>query len=146
MNIIIVILAILLIPFILAFILGAIKASVIGSDKRRRARAIVVLSQMTREQRIALKDLLDAYKKNDIDKANRLSKQMSAKTINFLVNFFKYDNRPLEYSSGEKGRFIWMKFQSKLRKLGYSEAVSKIIPGVVMDNYDEVLMKMKKKS
>ena len=97
---------------------------------------------LNQEQRTALKDIYRAYKVKDIEQANRISERVSSEIINYLVDFFDYNNRPIEYSSGIAGKFIWDDFESRLRKLGYSEAVSKIIPGVIMDNYNEVLEKM----
>ena len=141
MKFVFIILAILASPFLLAFILGAVKASNTGSDKRRRARAIILLSQMTAEQRTALKDIYSAYNSGNIKGANRISKQVSPETLNFLVNFFDYDNRPIEYSSGKVGRVTWLTFIKQLKKLGCSESVSRIIPVVVMDNYNDVLDK-----
>lgn len=142
MNIVIIILAVLITPFVLAFILGIVKASILGSDKKRRARALVSLSQMTKEQITALKDIFIAYKANDIEKANRVSEEASLEIISYLVDFFDYNNRPVEYSSGKAGELIRKTFEDKYKKLGYSDTVSKIIPGVIADNYNEVLEKM----
>lgn len=142
MNIVIIILVALITPFVFAFFLGAIKASILGSDKRRRAKALVALSQMTEEQIIALEEIFIAYKANAIEKANRVSEHVSSETINYLIDFFDYNHRPDEYSSGTVGKYFWIIFEDKLKKLGYSEIVSKIITGVVMDNYNEVLEKM----
>lgn len=142
MNIIIIILAVLITPFVIVFILGYVKASNVGSDKKRRARAIVSLSQMTEEQITALKDIFIAYKTNDIKKANRISENTSSEIRSFLIGFFDINNRPIEYSSGSAGKITWIAFENELKKLGYSGIVSKIIPGVVMDNYNEVLEKM----
>lgn len=116
MNIILIILAVIASPFLLAFILGAVKASKAGSDKIRRARALISLSQMTEEQRIALKDIFIAYKAKDIEKVNEVSEKVSPEIINFLIDFFDYDNRPVEYSSGKTGRMIWEGFKDKLKK------------------------------
>jgi hypothetical protein len=145
MNIIIIILAVLITPFVLAFILGVVGASIFGSDKRRRAKAMISLSQMTAEQRIALRDIYVAYKANDVERANKVSNQASLDTMNFLINFFDYSKRPMEYSSGNVGQILWLSQIKKLRDLGYSEAVSKILPIVIMDNYNEVLEKMSDK-
>lgn len=143
MNTVFIILILLVSPFLLAFILGAIKASNTGSDKRRQARALISLSQMTEEQRTTLKDIYSAYNSGDIKGANRISEQVSPETLNFLINFFDYDNRPIAYSSGKVGRVTWLTYIKELKKLGCSEAVSRIIPIVVMDNYNDVLEKKK---
>lgn len=124
------------------FIIGVIAAANQGSNKKRRAKALFALSQMTEDQRTVLMDIFIAYKAENVDQANKVCKQASASTINFLIDFFKYSNRPIEYSSGTVGKFIFIDFENKLRKLGYSEVVSKIIPSVVIDNYNEVLEKM----
>ena len=143
MNIVLIVLIFLASLFLLTFILGAIKASSVGSDKKRYARALFFLSQMTKDQITTLKDIYSAYSAGDIKGANRISEQASPGTINFLVNFFDYDNRPIEYSSGKIGRVTWLTFIKQLRKLGCSESVSRIIPVVVMDNYNDVLEKNK---
>ncbi|MDO8487556.1 MAG: hypothetical protein Q7S45_04630 [Candidatus Curtissbacteria bacterium] len=142
MNIITIILVVLIAFFVLSFILGVVLAPILGSGKKRRARALVLLSQMTEEQITALKDIFIAYKANDIEKANRVSGEASPEIISSLVDFFDYNNRPVGYSSGKAGRHVWVSFESKLNKLGYSEVVSKIIPVVVMDNYNEVLQQL----
>lgn len=142
MNIVFIVLTVIVALFVLVFVLGVVKASTVGSDKRRRAMALVFLSQMKEEQRAALKDIYVAYKAQIVERTNEIAEQVSTETLDFLVGFFSYKNRPIEYSSGDAGKFLWLNFQDKLRKLGYAEVVSKIIPGVVMDNYNEVLDKM----
>lgn len=128
--------------FGIPFVIGVITAATQGSDKKRRARAIYALSQMTVEQRTVLIKIYATYKAKDPNQANKIVKEASATLINFLIDYFDYNNRPIEYFSGTFGKFLFIDFENKLKKLGYSEAVSKIIPGVVMDNYNEVLEKM----
>ena len=148
MNIIIIVLTVLIALFVLVniigFVIGFVQSSTLGSDKKRRARALISLSQMTEDQRTVLKDIFLAYKANDIETANRISEETPSEVISFLINFFDYNNRPIEYSSGKAGKLIWMGFEERLIKMGYSEAVSKIIPVVIMDNYNDMLEKMKK--
>lgn len=139
------ILLVLFIPlafFAVVFLLGMIGAATGGSDKKRRARALVSLSQMTEEQRVVLKNIYFAYKAGNIEKTNEMSQQIPTETLDFLLGFFGYDNRPAEYSSGNAGKLVWLNFENKLKNQGYSGVVSKIIPGIIMDNYNEVLDKM----
>jgi hypothetical protein len=142
MNILLVVLAIIASPFILLFVLGGLMASKQGSDKQRRARAVVALSQMTEEQRNCLLDIFSAYKENDTQAANKAADKASPKDVEFLANFFNFNNRPSEYKSGTLGMANWVVFRDKLMGLGYSKEVSKILPVVILDNYNEVLEKM----
>lgn len=142
MKILIIFFVIVLGLLFLLFIIGFVTAAIVGSDRKRRTRAIYSLSQMTAEQRTVLKDVYIMYKTKDVDKANKVCKQVSITTINFFIDFFDYNNRPIEYKSGTFGKTNYIVFEKKLRDLGYSETVSKIIPGVVMDNYNEVFDRM----
>lgn len=142
MKIVFIVFAILFVLLAIPFTMGAIAASNQGSDKKRRAKALFSLSQMTEEQRAVLMNIFISYKNGGVNQANKVCQQASISTVNFLIDFFNYDNRPIKYSSGAIGQFTFVNFKNKLKKLGYSEDVSKIIPGVIIDNYNEVLEKM----
>ena len=134
--------AVLFVLLAIPFTMGAIAASNQGSDKKRRTKALFSISQMKKEQRELLIDIFMSYKNGNVGQTNKICEQASITTVNFLMSFFDYNNRPIEYSSGTLGKSIFVNFENKLKKLGYSETVSKIIPGIVIDNYNEVLEKM----
>src|SRR3989344_1526277 len=101
MNIIVLVfLALLCIPFAI----GVIKAATQGSDKKRRAHAIIALSQMSEEERTVLIGIYSAYKNKDITKANNVVNSARPDVISSLVKFHGFDNRPLEFSSGKAGK------------------------------------------
>lgn len=113
-----------------------------GSNKKRRSKALLALSQMTKYQLETLRDIYVAYKSNDIEKANKVAEEATSDTTEFLINFFSYKDRPIDYSSGEVGKMLDINFMIKLKELGYSTTVSQIIPFVVLDNYNVILDKM----
>lgn len=142
MNIIFIVLAIILCFFIITFIIGAVLASKNGSDKVRRANALISLSKMTEDQRNILIQVYKAYKNGNTASANFALDQASQDNLNFLINYFDINNRPSIYSSGFSGNKMWLEFVDRLKKAGYSEKVAKVLPVVILDNYNEVLDKM----
>lgn len=142
MNTILIVIAAISSPFVLAFIVGAVIAMYRGSDKKRRANAIVTLSQMDKESRDTLIKIYQAYKINSVEETDKIVKNTSIDILNSLENLFSYQMRPADYDSGIMGIRLWRSFENKLKKLGYTEVVSKIITGVTMDNYNEILDKI----
>jgi hypothetical protein len=139
---IIILLLILLLLFIILFISGFLKAATSGSDNKRRARARFILSQLTKDQFEALRQIYKAYKEKSPGKANMIVEGYPQEVIRHLQERFAFENRAPEYNSGSMGKSFYMDFENRLRRSGYSDSVSEIIPGVIMDNYSDVLDSM----
>lgn len=97
---------------------------------------------MDEHQRKALIDIYQAYRKNNIVRANDITNNLPSHITDFLISNFDYRNRPKEFSSGALGANTWIAFSNELKSMGYSDTVSLIIPLVVLDNYNEVLDKI----
>lgn len=129
----------LLTIFISTFVAGWVSATIQGSDKKRRAFAIVTISQLSDEERKNLVKIFVAFKEKNIDKVNQIAEPVSQA----LLDICSPNNRPAQFSSGKFGDSLsWTVNETRFRELGYSENASRILTGIVLNDYDSVLNKI----
>jgi len=137
----------ILVIFILIFLTGVISAAFLGRKKNRRAHAIVLLSQLTKELIEKMIDILLAHRTNNMEKINSIMSALGSDTLNQLLKLLRPENRPKNFSSGKFGdNLSWTAMEKALQDQDYTINSSKIVTGIILHNLDVVLMEMDNKN
>lgn len=147
MKLILIILIIIVSFFILMFIIGFVLAAFSGSSKRRRAHAIILLSQLPEYQIDKLINILFAHRNKNIKQINSLVGSLGTDAKKQIIKTLAPENRPIEFSSGRFGDALaWTSMENGLREKGYNDDSSRIITGIILNDLDNVLMELEKSS
>jgi hypothetical protein len=141
MNILLTILAVIGGIFIVYFFIGFLLAAITGSDSKRIEKAEANLSKIDEDIRKTLFSIYLGYFDKNVDRVNTMVNKAHPDHLKYLIYFFSFENRPPEYSSGKTGQITWKSFENELHKSGYNSNAAKILTGVIMENYNEVLDK-----
>jgi len=146
MKIILIIAIIIISIFVLLFLTGMISAAFHGSKRKRRAHAIVMLSQLPKELTQKMIGILLAHKNNDAEEINSIVSTIGPNMLNQLLESIGPENRPREFSSGKFGdNLSWTAMENTLQERGYTINSSKIVTGIIFHNLDVVLMEINEK-
>lgn len=123
-----------------------ISAAFHGSKRKRRAHAIVMLSQLPKELTQKMIGILLAHKNNDAEEINSIVSTIGPNMLNQLLESIGPENRPREFSSGKFGdNLSWTAMENTLQERGYTINSSKIVTGIIFHNLDVVLMEINEK-
>lgn len=138
-----IIILIIFVPFATVFIIGMIMAATQGSNKKRRGFALVTISQLSSEERDTLTNIYVAFRNKNIEKINKIVESLDKESLQILLDICSPQNRPPEFSSGKFGdNLSWTAMETEYQKLGYSQNASKILAGIILHNYDDILNKI----
>lgn len=145
MNLVLIIVLIVLGIFVIAFIVGMVKASILGSNKRRYASALVVISQLSDIEREVLIDVYNAHKEKNLEKVNKIVESLDKTSLQSLLDICDPKNRPVDFSAGMSGNNLsWTVMEKEFQRVGYNEYASIILSGIIFNHYDDVLNKIAK--
>ena len=146
MKIILIIAIVIVSIFALMFFAGTISAAFLGRKKNRRAHAILLLSQLPEELVKNMMDILLAHKNNNVSEINRVTRTLGSDMLSQLLKSIGPENRPKEFSAGKFGdNLSWIAMENELQDRGYTINSSKIVTGIILHDFDIVLMEMNKK-
>lgn len=143
MKVILIIILIIAGIFVALFLAGMVSAAILGSKKKRRAFALVAIAQLPEELRSKLLTIFLSYQKEDVKRVNSLVQEMDREYLKLLLNITSPQNRPADFSAGRFGdNLSWTAMEISLTEKGYSANASKIIAGIFLHDFNEVLSKM----
>lgn len=132
----IIIIAIFLIPFLF----GMIRAGVKNGSKKRRAYAIVLLSQMPHGTTALLREVWSAYKLNDILSVNSIVKLVDMDLQKEILDCLSIGSRPAQFSAGTRGnKAFYISQIMSLQQRGYTQEASSVVTGIIIHELDKAL-------
>ena len=143
MKFVIIITAAIVGIFILFFITGIEAAANLGSAKKRRAYAMIAISQLSQTEQKLLMNIFRAHKQKDIKTVNEVANTADHETITSLLKTFSLENRPPQFSSGKFGDTLFSTTTEKSYiEAGYSTVASKLITSIMVHDLDSALKDM----
>jgi hypothetical protein len=133
-------LIIIIVIFFSPFFIGMIWAAVKGNSKRKRAYAIVLLSQMPQGTTALLRAVWNAYKSNNIARVNNIVQPIDPDLKKEVLDRLSIDSRPTQFSSGTRGDKAFYNSQiTSLHQQGYSREASELVTGIIIHELDKAL-------